>query len=236
LHITKFNMQDSTETYNILIVEDNIDLSCLIAKNLKKNTNYNIYTAHKIKQAKKFVNKILFDLICLDIILPDGNGLKFCKEIKANPKTQDTKVLILTKKSDITSRLESFANGADDYLSKPFHPSELDIRIKNLIGLTKAKQEIKYKNFYLDKGQMRLNYEKYNLPLTKTDILILEYLFKHEGFANLEMLTQYISSKKFKSINNKSVIVSIKRLKDKLERNTGNPFIKTKYGGGYYLP
>ena len=236
MHIIKPNMQGNTWTYNILIVEDNLHLSCLISQNLKKNPNYNIYTAHKIKQAERLINKIFFDLICLDIILPDGNGLKFCKEIKANPSLQDTKIIILTKKSDITSRVESFANGANDYLSKPFHPIELDIRIKNLIGLIKTKKEIRYKNLCLDKTQMRLNYEKYNLPLTKTDLLILEYLFKHEGFANLDMLTQYISSKKFKNVSSKSVIVSIKRLKDKLVRNTGNPFIKTKYGGGYYLP
>ena len=83
---------------------------------------------------------------------------------------------------------------------------------------------------------MKFIHNNYEIPLTKTEFLLLQYFFEHEGFGNLNALTQFMSSKKFVDISNKSVIVSISRLKKKLKTNTGNPFIKAKYGTGYYIP
>lgn len=230
-------MQNLKSVHNILVLEDNARLSKLISKILYKNKTYNISPVSNIRQAKKLLDKTYFDLICLDIILPDGNGIDLCREIKTDEKYKTTKILVISQKNKINDKVEIFENGADDYLPKPFHPDELEVRVKNLLGLTKSSQTLlKYKHYTLDKTNMKFLYDKYELPLTRTEFLLLQYIFEHQGFANLNLLTQFLSSKKFTYIDNKSVVVSVKRLKDKLRRNTGNPFIKTKYGSGYYIP
>jgi two-component system, OmpR family, response regulator RegX3 len=225
-----------TSQYNILIVEDNASISQLIQKNLQTQNFFNIYTTSSVKQAKRLLNKTFFDVICLDIILPDGNGFQLCKDVKGDPHLKSTKIIIISRKVSINYRLEAFQHGADDYLPKPFFPDELNIRIKKLLGLLDTQvQYIKFKNLSLNPTQMRFMYEKYDLPLTNTELLILTYLFNHQGFANLEMLTHFLSSKKLKSVRSQSVVVSMQRLREKLKQATGNPFIKTKYGAGYYL-
>jgi DNA-binding response OmpR family regulator len=230
-------MQNLNTTYNVLIVEDNPTISQLIFTVISKNKQIQVQIADKIKWARQALQKTFFDLICLDILLPDGNGLEFFLELKNDPTFKDIKFIIISQKKSTHNIIEALELGVDDYLPKPFHPHELEVRVKKALGLVKKyKHEIKYKSFSLNQSQMILNYQKYNLPLTQTEFLLLQYLFEHEGFANLQVLAQYLSSKRFMSVNNKAVIVSIKRLRDKLRKNTGNPFIKTKYGVGYYIP
>ena len=88
-------MNPSGSTYNILIVEDNITVSKLISNTLRKNTQYIIQRTDKIKWARRLTNKIHFDLICLDIILPDGSGIDFCKELKDDHEHKNTKIIMI---------------------------------------------------------------------------------------------------------------------------------------------
>ncbi len=230
-------MQSQNKTHNILIIEDNKKISGLIYKILNKNKLYEIQNVDKIKWARKAIKRTYFDLICLDILLPDGNGIDFCREIREKNYHENTKIIIISQKNEATSKVEAFQEGADEYIPKPFHPHELEIRVKKQLGLLKTKKKnIEYKNISLNPIRMLFIYEKYELPLTKTEYLLLKYLFEHDGYASLKVLSQFLSSKKFTYVNNKSVIVSINRLRKKLRINTGNPFIKTKYGTGYYLP
>ncbi len=222
---------------NILIVEDNKILAKLIEKSLSKNPSYKIFATDKIKFARNCLEKFSFDLICLDLILPDGNGTTLLKEIKNSPLHKNTKVLVISRKAITATKIEAFENGADDYLTKPFHPEELAIRVKKLLGLTNlGSSTLQHKNLSLDKIHMKFLYEDYEIPLTQTEFLLLLYLFENNGIAKMTFLTSFLSSRKLKQIDEKSVIVSIKRLKDKLRRNTGNPFIRCRYGVGYYLP
>lgn len=230
-------MQKETLTHNILIVEDDKRMSHLIQRSLSENKQYEVQVADKIKWARQALEKTYFDLICLDLLLPDGHGINLCKEIKKNNEYKNTKIIIISKINQVINKVEAFKFGADEYLIKPFHPRELDIRVKKHLGLINSgKKDIKYKNLTLDIINMEFLHNNYEIPLTKTEFLLLRYLFEHEGFGNLDALTQYLSSKKFMDIGSKSVIVSINRLKKKLRTNTGNPFIKTKYGIGYYIP
>jgi len=231
------NMQNLDTKHNILVIEDNATVSRLIYKILSKNKLYEIQVTDKIKWAKQALRKTYFDLICLDILLPDGNGLSLCKELREDEAYKNTKILIISQKKEVLNKIDAFEIGADEYLSKPFHPHELEIRVKKHLGLiNSAKSRIEYKNLSLDIKNMTFLYEKYELPLTKTEFLFLRYLFEHEGYANLEILARFLSSKKFTTVNNKAVIVCVNRLRKKLRVNTGNPFIKTKYGTGYYIP
>ncbi len=230
-------MQKVNSNYNILVVEDDKRMSYLIERCLSKNKQYEVQVADKIKWARQALEKTYFDLICLDLLLPDGNGIDLCKELKKSDEYKSTKIIVISKINQVINKVEAFKFGADEYLIKPFHPHELDIRVKKHLGLIgSGLKNIKYKNLTLDTRNMRFLHNSYEIPLTKTEFLLLQYLFEHEGFGNLNALTQFLSSKKFIDINNKSVIVSVNRLKKKLKTNTGNPFIKTKYGIGYYIP
>ncbi len=230
-------MRESEIKYNILVVEDNNTVSELICKALSKNKKYCVKVTDKIKWARKALTKKYFDLICLDIMLPDGNGIELCKELKKEHCYKNTKIIIISKKTQACEKVSAFEIGADEYLAKPFHPHELNIRIKKQLGLIRAsKKDIEFKKFKLDPIHKKFLYEGYQLPLTETEFLLLKYLFEHNGIGQIDTLAQFISSKKLKDVERHSIIVSIKRLKDKLERNTGNPFIKTKYGHGYYIP
>lgn len=223
--------------YKILVVEDNKKLSNLIVQILNKNPQYNAQSVNKLNQARKILKRWYFDLICLDIFLPDGNGIDLCKEIKKSNYHKNTKIIIISKKIQPQYTIEAFNFGADEYVTKPFHPQELEIRVKKQLGLIKnIEANIEFKNIKIDLVNMKFIYGKYELPLTKTEYLLLRYLFEHKGYANLDLLTHFLSSKKIKHVSDKSIVVSINRLRKKLEKSTGNPFIKTKYGAGYYLP
>ncbi len=236
MHIIYTDMQEQNYTHSILIVENNVGVANLIYSTLAKSKHYNIEIAHKISQAQKQINKKIFDLICLDIILPDGNGIDFCKSLKQNPDYRTTKVLIISNNKTTDYQIKAFENGSEDYILKPFHPTDLEIRVKHHLGIMqKPFPQISYKRFALDSIRMILIYQNYELPLTKTEFLILKYLFENDGIAKTDVLSKFLSSKKFKNIENKSVVVSVKRLREKLKRNTGCPFIKTKYGIGYYI-
>jgi DNA-binding response OmpR family regulator len=230
-------MQNLRYTHNILILEGNIEIANVIYNILRQNESYRIYKTHLIKQALKYTNKLHFDLICLDMMLSDGSGLDFCNMLKQDFAHKSTKIIIVSNRKLIESKTQAFENGIDDYITKPFHPKEIDLRVKHHLGLMiKAHPQINFKQFSLDTIQMHLIYYDYKLPLTQTEFLVLKYLFEHNGIANADVLSKFLSSKKFKYVDNTSVIVSIKRLRDKLKRNTGNPFIKTRYGAGYYIP
>lgn len=230
-------MVESEIKYNILIVEDDKVISELISQNLSKNKNYNVKTVDRIKYANKELNKKYFDLICLDIILPDGNGIEFCNKLKKEECYKNTKVIIISKIEEIAKKVSAFEIGADEYLTKPFHPNELEVRVKKQLGLIKCKKrEIKFKNLKLDIIRRNFIYDRYQLPLTETEFLLLKYLFEHNGRGHIDTLAKFMSSKKLRDVERETIIVSIKRLKDKLEKNTGVPFIKTRYGQGYYLP
>ena len=230
-------MQKSLEKYNILIVEDNTTILNLIHKVLSKNKRYTVQKANKIKWAKQALKNTYFDLLCLDIILPDGNGINLCKELRQDNANKSTKIIIISQKTQAISKVEAFKTGVDEYIQKPFHPQELEIRIEKQLGLIKQNRStMKYKNLSLDLVGMKLLNNEYEIPLTRNEFILIKYFFEHGGFANLDALTKYLSSKNYNPIDSKSVIVSISRLKRKLQKNTGNPLLKTKYGVGYYIP
>ncbi len=223
--------------YNILVIEDNVTVSKLICQTLRKNPNFNIQQVDKIKWARKAIKKTLFDLICLDILLPDENGLDFCKEIKKDENFKNTKIIVISQRTNTLTKIESFNIGADEYITKPFHPQELDIRVKKQLGLIERRSfNIKFRHFELEtKGQV-FKCEKYEIPLSTTEFLIMKHLFENNGCVKTDTLGRFLSSQKFLHINHKTVVVAMSRLKRKLRKNTGRSFIKNRYGVGYYFP
>ena len=113
---------------HILIVDDDDRIRELVKQYLEEN-DYLVNTADSAEDAKKKVDIIKFDIIVLDIMMPGQTGLEFTNEYK---KKINTPIILLTAKGEASDRIEGLEIGADDYLSKPFEPKELILRIKNI--------------------------------------------------------------------------------------------------------
>lgn len=135
--------------YELLIVDD-VSENIKVAINILKQENYNFSYALNGQQAIDILKTKRFDLILLDIMMPGIDGFKVCKAIKNTPQIKDTPVIFLTAKIDINSVEQGFSLGAVDYVTKPFHPTELKSRVKNHLELYQAKKQLKLHNINLN--------------------------------------------------------------------------------------
>ncbi len=217
---------------DILIVEDDTKVLNLLEKHLSKN--FNIYTSSRIFDAKSILKRNHIDLLCLDLVLPDGSGMEFCKSIRK--EYPDLKIIILTKKTDLENRIKSFEFGADDYLAKPFFPDELEVRIKKLLSLLDNSENIiRRGRLTLNLNDLSISYEKSKAILTKAESYTIAYLLNNPGVKTPTQIAKYLSTKRGKLVTKSSVVVSLKRLRDKLKNTIGMGIIKTRYSKGYYI-
>jgi len=117
------------EKKNVLIVDDEPHIVNLIKLSLNKE-KYNVSGAYSAREALRFMDKDVPDLLVLDLMMPGINGYELCKALRENPKTKNVPVLILSAKSQMNDKLHAIDVGADDYMTKPFDPMELVKRIK----------------------------------------------------------------------------------------------------------
>jgi putative two-component system response regulator len=129
-------------TYNILIVDDNLDNIRVIANILKDNPAYNFLYATSGEETFERTKEYSIDLILLDIMMSPMDGYNICRTLKKDPNTQEIPIIFISAKSDNESILEGFLSGGVDYISKPFNPYELEARVDNQIRL-RALQEKK---------------------------------------------------------------------------------------------
>lgn len=218
--------------YNILIVEDDIALCKGIALALKSN-DYNFFTAHNILDANKLFNNNDFDLVILDINLPDGSGLDLLTEIKS---TRNIPVILLTANDieiDIVTGLEM---GADDYITKPFSLMVLRARVNTQLRKITSKPDlIQIDNFIFDFNTMEFRKSGELIDLSKTEQKLLRLLIDNRGNTIArETLINKIWADSWEYVDENALSVAIKRLRDKLEDIPSKPqYIKTIYGIGY---
>lgn len=218
----------------ILIVEDNET----IANGLKfslENKGYTVNVKNNINDAKCELQKNKYNLIVLDIMFPEENGVELCKYIKEN---MDIPVIFLTAKDTEVDIINGFKVGADDYIVKPFRIGELVARINN--ALKKYKQEeniIKIANVTLDLDKMLIYKNDEEVILTSLEWRILNILLNSRGsIVTREKLLNLACDIRGNFINDNSLTVYIKRLRKKLEDDINNPkIIKTIKGIGYKI-
>ncbi|KJV07703.1 response regulator [Methylocucumis oryzae] len=135
----------------ILIVDDVVD-NIRVAMNILKEHNFDFSFATNGADALRLVNEHPenFDLILLDVMMPQLDGFEVCKQLKTNPRTMDVPIIFLTAKVDIDSVTKGFALGGLDYITKPFHAAELLARVKTHVDLHQAKVLLKYNNIALE--------------------------------------------------------------------------------------
>ena len=138
---------------HILVVDDDDGIRNLVKEYLNQN-NFLVTTANSAEDAQDKINIIKFDLIVLDIMMPKKNGLELLEE---NKNKLSTPIILLTAKGKPSERIEGLEIGADDYLSKPFEPKELILRIKNILTKTKIKNIKKLIEF----GNVKIDLKNY---------------------------------------------------------------------------
>lgn len=217
----------------ILILEDDEDLSNGICLSLN-SPEFIFISCKTIAEAKKIWNKKDFDLLILDINLPDGSGLEFCREIR---KCSKVPIALLTAKDmelDIVAGLEC---GADDYITKPFSLMVLRARIRALLRRNVQEREKEYSNgiFHFSFDTMKFLKRDHIIELSKTEQRILYLLVFHEGqILTREQLLAWVWPEGTEYVEDNALSVGIRRLRDKLEDIPSKPtFIKTVYGKGY---
>jgi len=216
---------------HILIVDDDDRIRDLVKEYLNQN-NYLVSTAKDSNDAIEKTKIIKFDLIVLDIMMPGKTGLEFTHEHK---NKINTPILLLTAKGEPSERIEGLELGADDYLTKPFEPKELILRINNILTKTKSleiKRIIEFGNIKIDLKKQLIYKNNQSLKINNTEKMILEKMinspgkiFKREEIANLIDLSK-----------ERSIDVIVTRLRKKIEENPKNPkYLQTIRGEGYVL-
>ena len=216
---------------HILVVDDDDRIKDLVKQYLNEN-NYLVTTAFSAEDAKKKVDTIKFDLIVLDIMMPGKNGLEFTIE---NKDKLYTPIILLTAKGEAEERIHGLEVGADDYLTKPFEPKELILRIKNILNKTKSKnikRLIEFGNVKVDLNKNLISSDKKEYKINNTEKTILEFMINSPGKSfSRDEIGKIINLEKERSID-----VIITRLRKKIEKDPKNPkFLQTLRGQGYVL-
>lgn len=218
----------------ILVIEDNPRLAQRIKEQLRKW--YIVETANSGDEGLRLVATNLFDIILLDLGLPDTSGLDVCRNIRA--LSNDIPVLILTGVDTPQSRVELFEAGADDYVTKPFNLDELRARINALARRRKRNGTvplIEAGDLTIDPARRSVTRAGAHIELRRKEFDILEYLVLNKG----RVLSRDMIINHAWHINAKggigSVDVHIKQLRDKIDKPFSYPLIKTLYGVGYMV-
>ena len=223
---------------NVLILDDEKEIADLVEVYLQ-NENYNVYKFYTSEEAIKCIDNIPLDLAVLDIMIQGKNGFEICKYIR--DKGLKFPIIMLTAKIEDNDKIKGLTLGADDYITKPFNPLELVARVKSALRrYTQYNTDIKIEDIIEDKALV-VNKKEHKcllydneIDLTPMEFEILLYLITNKGkVISSEELFEKVWKEKYFDSNN-TVMVHIRRIREKLGEDTKNPkFIKTVWGVGY---
>ena len=216
---------------HILVVDDDDRIRDLLKEYLNDN-NYIVSTAEDAEAAKVKLTHFKFEIIILDVMMPGQDGYDLTKEIKKKLKLP---VILLTAKGEVENRIKGLELGADDYISKPFEPKELLLRIKNIISKSnKLNLNKKYfiGNAQIDLNKMCIDIRDKTKKINSSEKKILIEMLSNPG--------KTYSREKIGKISGisqeRSIDVMITRLRQKIESNPKNPkYLQTIRGSGYVL-
>ena len=224
----------------ILVVDDELDICRLLKFNLEKE-GFMVDTVADAIEAMKRLRKSTFDLIVLDLMLPEMDGLQFCKTIKEEQSLKDIPVIMLTAKDEEIDRVLGLELGADDYITKPFSMRELIARVKAVLRRM-SRNEREVENI-LQIGDIQIDRERYRVKIAEKEIQLsvkefklLVFLATNPGkIYNREQLLDRVWGDDV-YVTPRAVDVYIRRLREKIEKNPEEPeLIKTRRGIGYYF-
>ena len=223
---------DTTKN-KILLVDDEADILEFLSYNLKKE-GYNVFTANNGKEAVTVAKKENPDIIILDVMMPDMDGIETCREIRDLPGLRDVMIAFLTARNEDYSQIAGFEVGADDYINKPIKPRVLISRIKALLrrsGNVDATTTEK-----VEMGGIKIDRERYliiqngseiNLPKKEFELLALLASKPGKVFTRESILDKVWGGEVV--VGDRTIDVHIRKLREKL----GEDFIRTVKGIGY---
>ena len=227
---------------HLLLVDDDKRILSLLSTYLSKN-NFLVSSARNSIEARSLLNYFEFDLLIIDIMMPGENGLNLLESIR---KQTNVPAIFLSAKGESKDKISGLEIGADDYLSKPFEPKELLLRLERLLLRNNRKSSnetdryVEIGNKVFDLYRMELSYENRIVKLTNLEISLLKFLVLNpEKTISREMVLKDLNlNQGNKDINQRNVDVQITRLRKKIEQDPKNPrHLKTVRGRGYrFLP
>ncbi|MGL5694960.1 MAG: response regulator transcription factor [Peptostreptococcaceae bacterium] len=222
----------------ILVVDDEKDIRDLLEIYLK-NDGYDVIKASDGNEAIKIMNNQNIDLLVLDIMMPGMSGLEVCKIIREN---KNTPILMLSAKSEDIDKIQGIMTGADDYMTKPFNPLELTVRVKALLrrayyfNKTNDNNIIRIGELSIDKQKHMVCVEDEQLNFTAREFDILYLLASNRGrvFSTEEIFEKVWKETYYQS--NNTVMVHMSRIREKIEKHLkGEKIIHTVWGVGYKI-
>jgi len=218
----------------LLLIEDEKELALSIQKYLADKD----FVCEWVDNAKAAIDKISiydYDCILLDLMLPDGNGFEILKELKDQNKAEG--IIIISAKETLETRIEGFNLGADDYLTKPFHLSELLVRIQALIRRKnfKGSNIVSFNEIHIDILSKIVKVNNKKIDTTKKEIDLLLYLIGNENrVLSKSAIAEHLSGDMADMLDNHDFVYAhIKNLKKKLNDAGSGDYIKSVYGLGY---
>ncbi len=216
---------------NILLIEDDKEMQELISDYLS-GFNYDIKSFSNPIEALDifFKNPQNFDLVVLDLMLPNMDGFDVCKKIK---EVVDIPIIISSARGDIGNKIYGYELGADDYLAKPYEPRELVLRIESILKRFHKSDSIKISDFTVDKVNREVKIEDYAIDLTKVEFDIFLYLLEHPNqVISREQIIQATSLSY--DTKNRTIDMHISNIRTKIGDDSKKPtYIKSVWGIGY---
>lgn len=229
----------------ILVVDDEKNIVELIHMNLERS-GFQVITAYTGAEAISKIMNENPDLVLLDLMLPDIDGLEVCRIIKLNEKTKDIPIIMITAKSEEADKVIGLGLGADDYITKPFGIRELEARIKTVLrrckktdlvmeNIDELSNIIRFKDLNLDPIKYQVIKDNEEIDLTLTEFRILNILLENQDrvMSREELLIEISGNSS--NADNRTVDVHIRNIRKKLEDGEPYEYIETIRGIGYRM-
>ena len=217
---------------HILVVDDDQRIRDLLARYLFEN-GFRVTTATDAASARASMRGLSFDVVILDVMMPGENGLDLARDLKA---ISSIPVCMLTARAEPEQRIEGLEIGVDDYISKPFEPRELLLRLQNILkrgrSPTGPREEIRMGDFafHVDRGELKRGEETIKLTERERDLLRMFAQRPGLPIARHELASADATG------SERAIDVQINRLRRKIEKDPGNPvYLQTVRGKGYIL-
>ncbi len=221
----------------IVIIEDEKDIVDLVRYNFRKE-GFDIESFSSGKDGLEFVRKNPVDLVLLDIMLPDLDGIEICKRVRADERLKNLPIIFLTAKGEEIDRVVGLELGADDYVVKPFSPRELVARAKAVLrrqeGAPGKAEVIETAGLRLDLQTREVTVQGRPIQLSALEFKLLHFLASQPRrvFSREQLLDNVWGRDRF--VTPRTVDVHIRRLREKIEKQEGSPqYVQTVRGSGY---
>jgi two-component system phosphate regulon response regulator PhoB len=228
-------MMEKTMTANILLVEDEPAIQELLAFNVTQ-CGYRATRAYDAAEALAHINRELPDMILLDWMLPGSSGVELARRLRADQRTRNVPIIMLTARTDERDKVLGLESGADDYITKPFSPRELMARIRAVLrrrAPQMSDETVVSGGLELSPATHRVNANGINIELGPTEFRLLHFFMTHveRVYSRSQLLDQVWGDHVF--VEERTVDVHIRRLRQALEPSGHDNLIQTVRGSGY---